>query len=130
MHSIFRRPALHFNTEGRPTLTAEGHPPPMLWAFVACYMDNIIIFSKTRAAHERHVWMVLATLSHHQLFTKRAKCAFYSKEVAFLGHILLAEGLGADQQKVCAVQEWPSQSSCVTVCSFMGLATYYQRMVH
>ena len=110
MHSIFSLPALHFNAEGRPTSTAEGHPQPMLGAFVACYMDNIIIFSKTRVEHESHVWMVLATLRHHQLFAKHAKCAFCSEEVAFLGHILLVEGLGADLQKVRSVQEWPSPS--------------------
>ena len=52
--------------------------------------------------------MVLATLCHHQLFAKRAKCIFCSKEVAFLGHILSAEGLGANLQKIHSVQEWPS----------------------
>ena len=100
----------------------------MLGAFVACYMDDIIVFSKTRAEHERHVWMVLATLRHHQLFTKRAKCAFCPEEVAFLGHILSAEGLGADPQKIRAVQEWPSPASCADVRHFLGLATYYCRM--
>ena len=39
----------------------------MLGAFVACY---IIVFLKTRAEHDPHVRMVLATvtLRHHQLF--------------------------------------------------------------
>ena len=70
----------------------------MLGAFVACYMDNIIVFSKTLAEHKCHVLMVLATLRpHHQLFAKRAECAF-------LGHILSAEGLGADLQKLGSVQ--------------------------
>ena len=120
MHHVFGRPALHFNANGRPTLTAAGHPPPMLGAFVACYMDYIIVISKTRAEHERHVWMVLATLCHHQLFAKRAKCAFCREEAAFLGHILSAEGLGADPQKIRAVQEWPSPASCADVRRFLG----------
>ena len=37
------------NANGHPTVTAAGHPPPMLGAFVACFMDNIIVFSKALA---------------------------------------------------------------------------------
>ena len=129
MHHVFGRPDLHFDANGRPTPTAAGHPPPMLGAFVACYMDDIIVFSKTRAEHEHYVWMVLATLCHHQLFANCAKCAFCSEEVAFLGHILSAEGLSADPQKIHAVQEWPSPASCANVRRFLGLATYYCSMV-
>ena len=62
MHAIFSRPALVFDSAGRPTGPAHGHGTPMLGRFVACYMDDILVFSRTATEHQAHVRMVLETL--------------------------------------------------------------------
>ena len=76
MHAIFSRPVLAFDREGCPTGPAHGHGLPMLGKFVACYMDDILVFSRTAAEHQAHVRMVLETLRHHWLFAKASKCEF------------------------------------------------------
>jgi hypothetical protein len=71
MHSIFGRPALSFDSAGRPCRAPGVGPspqtPPMLGRFVQVYCDDILIFSKTREEHLVHVRMVLETLRHHKL---------------------------------------------------------------
>nr|GFC34875.1 putative reverse transcriptase domain-containing protein [Tanacetum cinerariifolium] len=49
--------------------------------------------------------------------------------VAFLGHIVSAEGITMDPAKVEAITKWPRPMSVTEVCSFLGLACYYRRFV-
>jgi hypothetical protein len=127
MHAIFFRPALAFDRAGQPTGPANGHGPSMLGTFVACYMDDILVFSRTAAEHRAHVRMVLATLQHHRLFAKASKCEFGRSSVAFLGHVTSSAGVAVDPRKTAAVAEWARQASCTDVRRFVGLANYYRR---
>nr|GEY38923.1 retrotransposon protein, putative, Ty3-gypsy subclass [Tanacetum cinerariifolium] len=49
--------------------------------------------------------------------------------VAFLGHIVSAEGITMDPAKVEAITKWPRPTSVTEVCSFLGLAGYCRRFV-
>ena len=55
--------------------------------------------------HEQHLRVVLEKLRQNQLYAKLSKCEFWLKEVAFLGHILTAEGVAVDPTKIEAVKE-------------------------
>jgi hypothetical protein len=51
------------------------------------------------------------------------------KEVPFLGHIISAEGIAVDPNKVQEVLDWKSLRSVTQICSFLGLAGYYRRFI-
>ena len=42
--------------------------------FVIVYLDDILIYSKTKEEHLQHVRLVLETLRKHQLYAKANKC--------------------------------------------------------
>ncbi|XP_039822649.1 uncharacterized mitochondrial protein AtMg00860-like [Panicum virgatum] len=65
----------------------------------------------------------------HQLFLKKSKCEFGRSSVAYLGHVISAEGVAMDQQKVQAVLDWPPPKSPRAVRGFLGLAVYYHRFI-
>jgi hypothetical protein len=44
--------------------------------------------------------------------------------VAFLGHIITADGVKVDPEKVKAVSEWKQPTNVTEICSFLGLAGY------
>jgi hypothetical protein len=56
------------------------------------------------------------------LFFKFSKCAFWLKEVLFLGHVISAEGIAVDPSKVQEVLDWKSPKSVTQIRSFHGLA--------
>ncbi|XP_066383559.1 uncharacterized mitochondrial protein AtMg00860-like [Miscanthus floridulus] len=50
-------------------------------------------------------------------------------EVAFLGHVLSAEGVAVDPAKIEVVKEWEQPRNVTEVRSFLGLAGYYHRFI-
>ncbi|RLN33026.1 putative retroelement [Panicum miliaceum] len=103
---------------------------PFLRRFVLVFFDDILIYSTTWADHLRHLRAVLSELRHHRLFIKRAKCAFGVISVAYLGHVISAEGVAMDPAKVQAIHDWPIPRSARAVRGFLGLAGYYRKFVH
>ncbi|XP_068331552.1 uncharacterized protein [Pyrus communis] len=58
------------------------------------------VYSKSKAEHVRHLTLVLKKLREHQLYTKFSKCQFWLDQVAFLGHVITAQGILVDPQKL------------------------------
>ncbi len=98
---------------------------PCLYQFVVVYIVDILVYSKNAEEHDRHLRIVLQTLREKQLYAKLSKCEFWLKEISFLGHIVLAEGIKVDPGKVEAVLNWKPPRNVIEVHSFLGLASYY-----
>ncbi|GKC50035.1 putative reverse transcriptase domain-containing protein [Tanacetum coccineum] len=97
--------------------------------FVIVFIDDILVYSKTREEHEDHLRTVLEILRQKKLYAKFSKCDFWLGQVAFLGHIVSADGITMDPAKVEAITKWPRQTIVTEVRSFLGLAGYYRRFV-
>jgi hypothetical protein len=93
--------------------------------FVVVFIDDILIFSKTEEDHETHLKLVLEKLRTHQLYAKFNKCEFWLSEVAFLGHVISAEGISMDPGKLRDVLNWMPPTNVSEIQSFLGLAGYY-----
>jgi len=102
---------------------------PYLRRFVLVFFDDILIYSQSMAEHLGHVRTVLTLLQQHRLFVKKSKCAFGSSSIAYLGHVISANGVAMDPAKVQAVEDWPVQRSAQAVRGFLGLAGYYRKFV-
>ncbi|GJY06360.1 putative reverse transcriptase domain-containing protein [Tanacetum coccineum] len=68
--------------------------------FVIVFIDDILVYSKTREEHEDHLRIVLEILRQKKLYAKFSKCDFWLGQVAFLGHIVSADGITMDPAKV------------------------------
>jgi len=97
--------------------------------FVIVFIDDILIYSKTKTEYETHLRTVLSTLRQEQLFAKLKKCEFWLSSVAFLGHIISADGLQVDSAKIETVKAWQRPTTPTEIRSFLGLAGYYRKFV-
>ncbi|TYJ98018.1 reverse transcriptase [Cucumis melo var. makuwa] len=70
--------------------------------FVIVFIDDILVYSVDREAHEEHLRIVLQTLP---------------------------KGVSVNPQKVEAVVNWERPTSATEVRSFLGLAGYYRRFI-
>ena len=71
------------------------------------YLDDIIIFGPTFDVHIIRLNKVFARLQQENLKIKLSKCKFGLASVKFLGHIVTADGIGVDLEKISTIQDWP-----------------------
>jgi hypothetical protein len=102
---------------------------PELDKFVVVFIDDILIYSKSKEEHATHLRVVLTRLREHKLYAKSCKCEFWLDQVPFLGHILSVEGVAVDPNKVKDILEWKSPTTVYLVRSFLGMARYYRRFI-
>jgi hypothetical protein len=98
---------------------------PELDKFIVVFIDDILVYSKNEEKHEQHLRIILQRLRDHQLYAKFSKCAFWLKEVPFLGYVVFAEGIAVDPNKVQELLDWKSPRSVTQIRSFLKLAGHY-----
>ncbi|GJX08885.1 putative reverse transcriptase domain-containing protein [Tanacetum coccineum] len=77
---------------------------PYLDKFIIVFIDDILIYSKTKEDHEVHLGLVLELLRKEKLYAKFSKCEFWLQEVHFLGHVVNQNGIHVDPSKIEANQ--------------------------
>ncbi|XP_059650519.1 uncharacterized protein LOC132296326 [Cornus florida] len=102
---------------------------PYLDQFVVVFVNDILIYSKTKEEHKRHLSITLQTLREHQLCAKFEKCDFWNEQIQFLGHMISKDGVSVDSAKVEAVMSWKQPTTVTEIRSFLGLARYYRRFI-
>nr|GEX31395.1 putative reverse transcriptase domain-containing protein [Tanacetum cinerariifolium] len=61
---------------------------PYLNKFIIAFIDDILIYSKTKKGHAVHLKLVLESLRKEKLYAKFSKCEFWLEEVHFIGHVV------------------------------------------
>ncbi|GFS58268.1 retrovirus-related Pol polyprotein from transposon 17.6 [Trichonephila clavipes] len=102
-----------------------------LWQFEDClvYLDDIIIVGRSFEKHLKNIRRVLQKLKEANLKSSPSKCHLFRREVTYLGHIISAEGVRTDQDKVLAVKYWNCSTDVHQIWSFLGLCTSTSEIV-
>ena len=102
----------------------------LTWLQCMVYLDDIIVFAPTWEEHQMRLRNVLTRLRKYKLAAKMTKCRFGRQSIVFLGHVISAEGVSTDPEKVKAIQRLPYPKQDVTaVRSFLGMVGYYRRFI-
>ncbi|OBS16093.1 hypothetical protein FPOA_27763 [Fusarium poae] len=97
--------------------------------FCTAYLDDILIYSRTREEHVEQLKMVLEKLRAAGLFANPAKCEFMVKETKFLGLIVGRDGIRMDPAKIETVKNWQTPTCLTDVQAFTGFANFYRRFI-
>src|SRR6266540_3328366 len=93
--------------------------------FILVYLDDIIIYFKIFKEHKEHVRLMFEALRETFLMMKSKKCKFAQKELRFLGHIISADRIRTDLEKITKMVTLLLLTNLKELRSRLGLFSYY-----
>jgi len=97
--------------------------------FCSAYLDDILVYSRTRAEHTEHIRLILTALRDAGLHAKLSKCEFFREEVKYLGFIVGKEGVKMDPDKIKTIIDWQTPRNVTDIRSFTGFAGFYRKFI-
>ncbi|KAG0159972.1 hypothetical protein PDIDSM_7499 [Penicillium digitatum] len=96
--------------------------------FCTAYLDDILIYSRTRAEHIECTKSPPAP-REAGLFAKLSKCEFCVSETKFLGTIIGEDGIRMDPDKIETIVNWKTPTCLTDVQAFIGFGNFYRRFI-
>ena len=96
--------------------------------FTMGYLDDIIIFSKTKEEHLQHLEEIFTRLCNFGLKMKCEKCSFFKKHIQYLGHLVSEKGFKLLPEKLESMHKMPAPRTAKEVKQFLGLIGYYWKI--
>ena len=97
--------------------------------FCSAYIDDILIYSKSKKKHAKHVRLVFQKFQKTGLQLDIDKCEFYAQKIKYLGLIITPESIKMDQEKIASVLDWPKPEIFKNVQIFLSFANFYKRFI-
>ena len=94
--------------------------------FVIAYLNDILIYSKSKSEHIKHIKKILKKLKAAGLLIQSEKYKFHKKEVKFLKSIINIINVCINPEKIRVVKEWPVSANITEVQSFLSFANFYK----
>jgi len=96
-----------------------------------CYVfvDDVIVLGNTIEEHASSLSHVLERFDRANLQLQPGKCVFAQPQVQYLGYIVSRDGIRASPDKTKAVRNFPVPKNVREVRSFLGLTSFYRRLV-
>ena len=95
-------------------------------SFAIGYLDDIIIFSKTKEEHLEHLEEIFVRL---RKFGLKMKCENCKKHIQYLGHLVSEKGFEPLPEKLESICKMPAPRTAKEVKQFLGLIGYYRKFV-
>ncbi len=105
----------------------------VLWNFLndfcQVYLDDILIYSKTRKKHRNHVKLVLSWLREAELQINIRKCKFNVEKTVFLEVIISELDLRMNSSKVTVIVSWITSINLKEIQNFVKFINFYRRFI-
>ena len=91
--------------------------------------DDIIVYGKSKADHDRALENCLQRLKDKGLTLNREKCQFLQDKLSFFGQVFSKEGTRPDPSRVADLQNASVPTNSQEVRSFLGMANYSAKYI-
>lgn len=95
----------------------------------AIYFDDLIVYGKDQKEHDDNLRKLLMRAREHNVKFNKDKIQLNQSEVRYLGHIVSAEGLKADPEKVEAITSMPKPTDKQGIQRLLGSLNYLRGFI-
>lgn len=93
------------------------------------YLDDTIVYASCLSEHNSKLEKVFNRLRINNLKLQPEKCEFLHREVSYLGHIITADGVKPNPEKIRAIVDYPKPVDSKSIKQFLGLMGYYRKFI-
>ena len=97
--------------------------------FYQIYLNDILIYSKIKKEHVKHVRLILQRLREIDLQVDILKCEFHVQEIKFLRLLIFTEELRMNSSKVDAMVDWSTSINLKKTQLFVDFCNFYRRFI-
>ena len=101
----------------------------MIHDFVEDYVDELVVKSKKKEDHLKHLKQVFERCRKYELKMNPLKCAFGVAKGKFLGFSVDKEGMKVDQDEVKAILTMEPPKNLNQIREFIGKISYLRRFI-
>jgi hypothetical protein len=101
----------------------------LTWKVCLVYLDDIIVYSRSREDHLEHLDAVLLRVYRVGLSLNLKKCHFFRSEVSYLGHVIGPWTLSVSEKNTRTLRTAKPPTTQTELRSFFGLCNVYRRFV-
>lgn len=93
------------------------------------YFDDIIVHGTSLEECRYNLAQCLTRLQQNDLHLNETKCSFFQTEIEYLGYVIRANTITKSPGKVRAIMDLPKPENIAEVRRFLGMTTYYSRLL-
>ena len=82
---------------------------------MVAYLNDILIYSKTKKEYIKYVIAILETLKKANMRINNAKSIFHVQYINFLGYILIIDRVKIDSVKIAIIRNWPTPKNVTEI---------------
>ena len=102
----------------------------LLWKVCVVYLDDIICDGNSFDSALINLKAILQRLREAGLRLNPKKCKLLQQSVRFLGHVVSAQGVAPDPDKIQAVRDRYVPQTVKEVRGFVGFTSYYRKFIN
>jgi len=96
---------------------------------VIIYIDDLLIFGKTKEEHDNTLTEVLKRIEGANLSLNKNKCQFTQQKISFLGYLIESGTVRPDPSRIGPILDFPSPKNAKALQRFIGIAVYYSKYI-
>lgn len=97
--------------------------------FTVCFIDDILLFSKSFSDHIRHLEQLFQAIQSEGMKLKFSKCTFAADSVNYLGHVIQNNSVKPLKDNLISIKNFPTPKTQKNVRQFLGKINFYHKYV-
>ncbi|KAK2724370.1 hypothetical protein QYM36_001023 [Artemia franciscana] len=91
---------------------------------VAIIIDDILVYGANQEEHDERLQAVMERALEKSVKFNKDKCSFSASSVRYFGHVIRADGMKPDPEKLRAIEEMPRPQSREELLTLLGMLNY------